>query len=427
MLPICKTLGKQIRPPNDGKHFLYPWPGFLRSVEFMEQPIPVNGGAEAVLNIRPSSSISVGYHPLFGPHDDLTLFEIDEKLLPDVLHQRVTLRGQPDEEAVLCTKSKTYAIKFVGTSNSVYLVPPSNSPASCDQGCHEGIKEDGVAKVLKVASGSMELVEVAPKLDKLKSILMESPYCSNEAEEIGDLEFMETTPWRLYTWDDLIDNVQASDDELRAGLKALTAVEIDGYWRIVDEKYMDFILFMFLNNCIINGWSFNALVEEDVVNVMVSDGIPSKLASHCLHVYGNKVEEGEGKSSWKLDERKVCIHLARQILRQGKRKMEKFMEEWTKKIPLGINAGFDMLEGEVLTEKLGIDTLVHAFSVSSLPSTPAERFAMLFKERPKWEWKDLQPYIRDLRVPGLSSEALLLKYTRRTQPTADAEPVFSAR
>ena len=34
---------------------------------------------------------------------------------------------------------------------------------------------------------------------------------------------------------------------------------------------------------------------------------------------------------------------------------------------------------------------------------------------------------RDLSVPGLSSEGLLLKYTRRTQPTQDAEPVFSAR
>lgn len=149
-------------------------------------------------------------------------------------------------------------------------------------------------------------------------------------------------------------------------------------------------------------------------------------------------------------------------------RMDNFMAEWTKKIPDGMQASFDMLEGEVLTEKLGIETWVYAFSVSSLPSAPTERFSMLFRERPKWEWKDLQPYIRfisfccsstsrptlislvffffplcffvvwivdlfphliyrDLSVPGLSSEGLLLKYTRRTQPTADAEPVFSAR
>ena len=34
---------------------------------------------------------------------------------------------------------------------------------------------------------------------------------------------------------------------------------------------------------------------------------------------------------------------------------------------------------------------------------------------------------RDLNVPGLSSEGLLLKYTRRTQPSPETEPVFSAR
>ena len=74
--------------------------------------------------------------------------------------------------------------------------------------------------------------------------------------------------------------------------------------------------------------------------------------------------------------------------------MESFMEELKRKIPEGMQVSFNMLEGEVLTERLGVDTWVHAFSVSSLPSTPAERFSILFKERQKWEWKDLQPYIR---------------------------------
>ena len=54
----------------------------------MEQPQLGNGGAEAVLNLEPSSSISIAYHSLFGPHDDLILLELDEKLLPDILQQR---------------------------------------------------------------------------------------------------------------------------------------------------------------------------------------------------------------------------------------------------------------------------------------------------------------------------------------------------
>ncbi|XP_048331996.1 uncharacterized protein LOC125418175 isoform X2 [Ziziphus jujuba] len=394
----------------------------------MEKPSSGCRGAEAVLNLQSNCSISIAYHPHFGSHNDIMLLEIDEKLLPDILHQRVAIRGQPDEDSVLCTQSKTYALKFVGTSNSVFLIPPSNyskfsdNTVDCDQ---KDENQQAVASVIKVAPGSMELTEVAPRLDKLKLLLFENPYRFEEDTEMEDLE---ATNRRLYKWDDLVDRVQASDDELRSGLQALSAVEIDGFWRVVDEKYMDMMLRMLLHSSVLNDWSLDALNEDEVVNVLQSDGFPCKLAEHCLHVYGSKVNNDGGKSCmWRLNERKVCVHFAREILRDRKMKMESFMEEWMRKIPEGMQASFDMLEGEVLTEKLGVSAWVHAFSVSSLPSSPGERFSILFKERPKWDSKDLQPYIRDLKVPGLSLEGLLLKFTRRTQPTKDAEPVFSAR
>ncbi|CAA2993080.1 sister chromatid cohesion DCC1 [Olea europaea subsp. europaea] len=379
------------------------------------------GGAEAVLGLQPNSTMSIAYHSLFGSHNDITLLEIDETLIPDILQQRVTIRGQPDEDAVLCTQSKTYALKYVGTSNSVLLIPPSD----------KAVKECNditipVASVFKVAPGIMEVVEVAPKLDKLKFLLSQNPYSFDEASDMDiSHERMNTG---LYSWDNLVDEVQASNEELRSGLQALSAVEIDGYWRVLDDKYMDMILNILLHDVILNDWSFNALNEDEVLRALETDGFPCNIAMHCLKVYGNKVEEHVGGSCvWRLEERRICVHFAREILKSGKMKMEKFMAEWIRKVPDGMHASFDMLEGEVLTEKLGIETLIYHFSVSSLPSTPAERFKILFRERQKWEWKDLQPYVRDLRVPGLSAEAILLKYTRRTQPTVDAEPIFSAR
>ncbi|KAK3195282.1 hypothetical protein Dsin_026592 [Dipteronia sinensis] len=397
----------------------------------MEQPHSGRRGAEAVLNLQPGSSISVAHHPLFGPHDDLILLELDEKLLPHILHQRVTLRGQPDEDAVLCTPSKTYGIKFVGNSNSVFLIPPSDHSILCEASEDHNGKghiQQASASVIKVAPGSMELVEVAPRLDKLRLLLSENPYRSGEALQFEDVDGMEKCITGLYTWDDLVDKVQASDEELRTGLMAFSAVEINGYWRIVDEEYMGKLLMALFPSSVLNDWSLNALNEDEVVGALVQDGFPQKLAHHCLSVYGSKVGEGvNGSCLWSLDERRVCVHFAREILRRGKRKMESLMEEWRRKIPEGMQASFDMLEGEVLTEKLGVDLWVRAFSVSALPLTPAERFSVLFKERAKWEWKDLQPYIRDLKVPGLSLEGLLLKYTRRIQPTLDAEPIFSAR
>ncbi|XWS56824.1 hypothetical protein CRYUN_Cryun09bG0118800 [Craigia yunnanensis] len=131
----------------------------------------------------------------------------------------------------------------------------------------------------------MELVEVAPRLDNPKLILSENLYSSDEALGTEDLEFMERSMRRLYTWDDLTNMVLASDDELRTGLQALSAVEIDGYWRIVDEKYMDMILRMLFHNSVLNDWSLDTLIEDKVVSILESDGFPRKLCYHffaCL-------------------------------------------------------------------------------------------------------------------------------------------------
>ncbi|PNY14021.1 sister chromatid cohesion protein DCC1 [Trifolium pratense] len=391
----------------------------------------ISGGAETLKHMAPGSSVSIAYHPNFGPHDDLIILELDEKLVPDVLNERMVLRGQPDEDAVLCTRSKTYAMKFVGTSNSVLLVPPADKSESYENlqtNDSNNSDEKVVANVIKVVPGNMELIEVSPRLDKLRLLLSENTYRFDE-NDMETLEDNQESRTGLYSWDDLIDNIQASDEELRFGLQALSAVEINGYWRLVDESYMDMILGMLLKNVVLNDWSLNALNEDEVVNMLESDGFPLVLARHCLHVYGKQVKENDCIESclWKLDEKRVCIHFAREILKGGKRKLESFMDEWRNKTPDEMHPTFDLMEGEVLTEKIGVETWVRAFRVSSLPSTPAERFSILFRERAKWDWKDLQPYIRDLNVPGLSAEGILLKYTRKTQPSPNEDPVFSAR
>ncbi|GAB2232680.1 hypothetical protein Droror1_Dr00011726 [Drosera rotundifolia] len=387
-------------------------------------------GADSVLNVQPNSLVSVAYHHDFGAHEELLLMELDEKLLPDVLSQRVSFRGQLEENSVLCTKSKTYSIKFVGTSNSVFLIPPSqllmdeNAEGLSDE------KEDGrvIAPVYKVAPGNMELIEIAPRLDRLKLLLSENHVGISEMSESEMVLDRDEGCKVLYSWEDLVELVQASDDELRSGLEALSAVEINGYWRILDDKFIDYVLTMLLHNSVLADWSLDALRENQVTDMLESDGVPRSIAAHCLRVYGSRVNEDlEMESVWKLDERKVCVHFAQQVLKDGEMKMEKFMEEWIRKIPSGMHGSLDMLQGEILMEKIGIETWVRSFSVSSLPLNPAERFSILFKVRPKWEWKDLEPFIRDLKVPGLSSEGLLLKYTRRTQPSLDVEPIFSAR
>ncbi|XP_020262810.1 sister chromatid cohesion protein DCC1, partial [Asparagus officinalis] len=378
-------------------------------------------------NLTPGSSIPINYHSLFGSHDDILLLEVDDKLLPDLINNRVTIRGQPHEEAVLCSPSSTYAMKFVGTSNSVFLIPAgettlsSSNLVSTDGEANNSAVMESVASVLKVAPGTMELILTAPRLDKLRTFLNERPYILEE-----DLEINSNRKKGLYSWQDLLELIQASEEELRSALKSLSAVEIDGYWRIIDAESMDKILNMILNNSILCEWPLNSLPEDQLVSALAADGFPERIVLHCLETFGSK-EDNMGDCLWSLNEKRVCLNFASKILSGGKMKLEKFMEKWLQSIPSGMNADLKMLEGEILYDKIGVESWIRAFSVSALPTVPADRFAALFRERSKWEWKDLEPYIRDLKIPGLSSEALLIKYTRRSQANPDVEPTFTAR
>lgn len=54
-------------------------------------------------------------------------FEVSQQLLADMA-SGCRLVGDETVDVVLCTSSKTYSIKRVETSNSMYLVPPSSNP-----------------------------------------------------------------------------------------------------------------------------------------------------------------------------------------------------------------------------------------------------------------------------------------------------------
>ena len=168
----------------------------------------------------------------------------------------MTVRGRPEEEAFLCTPLATYAMKFVGTSNSMFLIPPGEAVAPSLRPNHANedstTTSDAAASIIKVAPGSIELVRTAPRLDKLRSLLRERPYVLDE-----DLGGGSEHKKGLYTWEDLCVLIQASDSELLDGLNALSAVEMDGFWRTVDISSVNTVLDMILHNSVLHDWPDN--------------------------------------------------------------------------------------------------------------------------------------------------------------------------
>uniref|UniRef100_A0A453Q2G8 Uncharacterized protein n=1 Tax=Aegilops tauschii subsp. strangulata TaxID=200361 RepID=A0A453Q2G8_AEGTS len=80
---------------------------------------------------------------------------------------------------------------------------------------------------------------MALQLDKLSSLLRERAYVLDE--DLGD-GFGHKKG--LCTWQFLCVLVQSSDRELVDGLNSLSAVEIDGFWRIVDVNSVNTVLDM---------------------------------------------------------------------------------------------------------------------------------------------------------------------------------------
>ncbi|GLJ54965.1 hypothetical protein SUGI_1180080 [Cryptomeria japonica] len=64
----------------------------------------------------------------------------------------------------------------------------------------------------------MELTLITPKLEKLISLLRQRPY-----KEEGESEMRNSGD--LYRWKDLLENIQASDEELKENLGCMSAVE----------------------------------------------------------------------------------------------------------------------------------------------------------------------------------------------------------
>ena len=96
--------------------------------------------------------------PNYGPRSDLLT--------------RLEIKGREGDDAVLCTESKTYALRSVNISNSLHVATGS-----------EEVTYAGIGDELFLGEAIheiMELVPTVPKLDRLKGALRGSEYGEEE-------------------------------------------------------------------------------------------------------------------------------------------------------------------------------------------------------------------------------------------------------
>ncbi|XP_037532989.1 sister chromatid cohesion protein DCC1 [Nematolebias whitei] len=348
---------------------------------------------------------------------DYCLMELDDTLCRHVeAGDTLVIRGDKDERAVLCSRNKTYDLKVANTSNLLLFVPRCNTAdrlTSSQDRLH--VQH---AQIWGFCNSYWELRKQRPKLKKLKKLLMENPY---EGPPLGGQ--VEVTENR-YTMQDLLERIQASEEEIKDHLETIHACQIDGFWRVLDFDYEMKLLGHVTQLVDSESWSFNRVPLQTSLEELAPLE-PKEMVEHCLGCYGKRFTEND-KVFYVLHEDKVCLALALMLLQKAvKFNLKEFQEVWQQSVPEGMSTRLDQLKGVALVDRTSHPETISLLQVEDLPEDTLERFNYLFTLREKWTEEDITPYIQDLCGEKQTTGALLTKYARSS--TQNGVKVFNSR
>ncbi|XP_053618193.1 sister chromatid cohesion protein DCC1 [Plodia interpunctella] len=383
-------------------------------------------------------------------NDNLKLMQLDDNLLKIIEEgKELIFKGDPDENVVLCTSDKTYDVKEAETSNSLLLVPDllfaaatgmdetkknnsmegdsdtsfdkSNSSLNKSTESDEGVKSPRIIQnkdIMNTFFTYYELKPCKPRLSKLRKTLEPTRYQGSELEYAVDKA-------KLLTYEMIFDQTQASRTELNAELKKCQAIEIDGYYRLLDFDYEFRVLSYMLDLIEENSWPLDRISKEITLDSL-KDLVPLTILDSMFEFYSVESVIDDGVQYYQYKQDKVCKFLARVLLKSaGKFNLVEFLQAWKDSVPEGMTPDESLLSGIALIDKTTTPKVVWGFVESDLPEEINERFKILFQARPKWTVEEISPYIECYATEKMNVNALLTKYARAS--TQDGLRVFSAK
>lgn len=334
---------------------------------------------------------------------DYHLMELDEALCKELeAGGSFVIRGDKEDHAVLCSENKTYDLKFADTSNLLLLIPDGKTLADIPPADQLPLNVIS-CEIAGFSNHYWELRRCRPKLKKLKKLLLENYYEGPENERDPSAS--------VYTTEDLLDQVQASHEELMDHLKVIHACNIKGFWRLLDFDYEMKLLNHITQLMDAESWSFSRVPLKVCLEELRSLE-PEEMIAHCLECYGRRFSEEE-EVLFALDEDKICRATAQMLLQNAvKFNLSEFQDVWQQSVPEGMTTRLDQLKGLALVDKTSRPETIFLLKTEDLPEDTQERFNTLFSMREKWTEADISPYIQDLCGEKQTIGALLTKYAR---------------
>ena len=107
--------------------------------------------------------------------EEMKLLEVTKEVAESFkVGDTLTIRGDETENAVICSKEKTFEIKEAETSNSLMLVDRVTLPDKVDKSVTD--RRLGWSSVGGVFHKYIEIIEIRPKLRKVREVLHKNLY-----------------------------------------------------------------------------------------------------------------------------------------------------------------------------------------------------------------------------------------------------------
>ncbi|EFA07653.2 sister chromatid cohesion protein DCC1 [Tribolium castaneum] len=335
--------------------------------------------------------------------DNFKFLELDQHLLEEIKQgQTLYIKGDDDENVVLCTKDRTYDVTGAETSNSLLLVK--------NMAFFDDLK-DGKERALQTVTVSgvfydyLSVTPGKPHLKKLRDLLDKSVYKGPEHEyEIKNED--------LYGYDDLIKIIQASDQELESVLKQMNVVTINGKIRLLDVEYHFRALSYMLKLIEENSWNLDEIDFDETLNSL-RDIIPETILKNLFDKYTTESKIVDGLQLYSYKEREICRFFAQILLYgAGKFNLEEFLQAWRESVPEGMTCDEELLHGIAIIDRKSDPPVISAFPEEELPEEINARFNKLFKAKEKWTVPEITPYIQRVATDKMDVNALLAKFAR---------------
>jgi len=325
--------------------------------------------------------------------DKIKLIEVEPSFLENVEAGALEIRGNPNEEAHLVTKTGTYKMRTAETSNSWLIVD-------------EYLEKHNLEKkqIIGAVTQYYLLEKAIPQVQKIKSMLMEVQYDGEDSAEADELPVG-------YSLADFQEYVQASDAEILKYLDRIDAIEIKNRWRLLSKRLYTAVLEDVLISIEELGLSVDSVSLDEILTKTTD--YPKDIVRCVIKMFSERGDDS--KDVFKLSEKKICLFRVDQAVNEckdkalGKELVIKMVEST---IPDEMKMNEDYLNGKYISKNEFGKEVLEPFDETQLSVEAKTRFAQLFDFKDTWRKEELEVYLKTLLEAGDNFDKLLLKHTR---------------